>query len=65
MKGKFIADQPTTNRGNLLSSRTKAASMTSLLAGGTPSKAIDETYLALSPRDTAQHILNQLPEFSL
>lgn len=45
--------------------RYKAASMTSLLAGGTPSKAIDETYLALSPRDTAQHILDQLPEFPL
>lgn len=45
--------------------RYKAASMTSLLAGGTPTKAIDETYLALSPRDTAQHILNQLPEFPL
>lgn len=45
--------------------RYKAASMTSLLAGGTPSKAIDETYLALFPRDTAQHILNQLPEFPL
>jgi hypothetical protein len=45
--------------------RYKAASMTSLLAGGTPSKAIDETYRALSPRDTAQLILNQLPDFPL
>jgi len=45
--------------------RYKAASMTSLLAGGTPTKAIDETYLALSPRDTAQRILDQLPEFPL
>lgn len=33
--------------------RYKAASMASLLAGGTPARAIDETYLALSPRDTA------------
>jgi hypothetical protein len=45
--------------------RYKAASMTSLLSGGTPTKAIDETYLALSPRVTAQHILDQLPEFPL
>lgn len=45
--------------------RYKAASMTSLLAGGTPSKAIDETYLALSPRDTAQRILDELPTFPL
>jgi hypothetical protein len=45
--------------------RYSAASMTSLLAGGTPSKAIDETYLALSPRDTAQHILDELPNFPL
>lgn len=45
--------------------RYKAASMTSLLAGGIPSKAIDETYLALSPRDTAQRIIDQLPGFPL
>lgn len=45
--------------------RYKAASMTSLLAGGTPTKAIDETYQALSPRDTAQLIIDQLPSFPL
>jgi hypothetical protein len=45
--------------------RYKAASMTSLLAGGTPSKAIDETYLTVSPRDTAQRIIDQLPSFPL
>jgi hypothetical protein len=45
--------------------RYKAASMTSLLAGGTPSKAIDVTYQALSPRDTAQLILDELPSYPL
>lgn len=45
--------------------RYNAASMTSLLAGGTPSKAIDKTYLAVSPRDTAQLILDELPTFPL
>ena len=45
--------------------RYKAASMTSLLAGGTPRKAIDQTYLAVSPRDTAQLILDELPSFPL
>jgi hypothetical protein len=45
--------------------RYRAASMTSLLAGGTPSKAIDLTYQALSPRDTAQLILDELPGFPL
>lgn len=45
--------------------RYRAASMTSLLAGGTPSKAIDMTYRALSPRDTAQLILDELPGFPL
>lgn len=45
--------------------RYKAASMTSLLAGGTPSKAIDVTYKSLSPRDTAQLILDELPTFPI
>lgn len=45
--------------------RYKAASMMSLLAGGTQTRAIDETYLALSPRETAQHIIDQLPSFPL
>jgi hypothetical protein len=39
--------------------------MVSLLAGGTPSRAIDELYNAVSPRDTAQTILDSLPEFPL
>ncbi|RWC46086.1 MAG: restriction endonuclease [Mesorhizobium sp.] len=45
--------------------RYRAASMTSLLAGGTPTKAIDLTYQAVSPRDTAQLILDELPSFPL
>ena len=45
--------------------RYKAASMTSLLAGGTPTKAIDHVYKALNPRDTAQTILDTLPTYPL
>lgn len=45
--------------------RYKAASMTSLLAGGIPAKAIDDTYLAISLRETAQRILDELPSFPL
>lgn len=45
--------------------RYKAASMTSLLAGGVPSKAVDFLYKALSPRDTAQMILDELPTYPL
>lgn len=45
--------------------RYSAASMTSLLAGGTPTKAIDDTYCALSPRDAAQRILDELPAYPL
>jgi len=45
--------------------RYRAASMTSLLAGGTPNKAIDETYLSVTPSETAQWVLNQLPGFAL
>lgn len=45
--------------------RYKAASMTSLLAGGVPTKAIDNLYQALSPRDTAQMILDELPSYPL
>lgn len=45
--------------------RYKAASMTSLLAGGVPSKAVDQLYLALSPRETAQMILDELPSYPL
>jgi hypothetical protein len=45
--------------------RYKAASMTSLLAGGTPAKAIDVLYKATGPRDTAQMVLDSLPTFPL
>ncbi len=45
--------------------RYRAASMTSLLAGGTPMKAIDDTHRALSPRDVAQRILDELPTYPL
>ena len=45
--------------------RYKAASITSLLSGGTPVKAIDTTYLARSPIETAQLILDELPTFPL
>jgi hypothetical protein len=45
--------------------RYKAASMTSLLAGGSPNRAIDVLYKALSPRDTAQMVLDSLPTYSL
>lgn len=45
--------------------RYKAASMTSLLAGGIPSKAVDQLYLALNPKDTAQMILDELPTYPL
>jgi hypothetical protein len=45
--------------------RYKAAAMTSLLAGGTPSKAIDVVYPALRPQETAQMVLNSLPGYPL
>lgn len=61
---KFYAHLETFANADVVG-RYKAASMTSLLAGGTPSKAIDETYQALSPRDTAQRILDDLPSFPL
>lgn len=41
----------------------KAASLISLIRGGTPTKAVDSLYLALAPRDSAQTILNDLPLF--
>jgi hypothetical protein len=41
----------------------KAASLISLMRGGTPSKAVDVLYLALRPRDSAQNILDDLPLF--
>lgn len=42
-----------------------AASLISLMRGGNVEKAVDETYLALSPLDTAQHILNSITGFPL
>ena len=61
---KFHAHLETFEGANVVG-RYNAASMTSLLAGGTPSKAIDETYLATFPKNTAQHILDQLPDVPL
>ena len=43
----------------------KAASLISLMRGGTPSKAVDSLYLALRPRDSAQAILDDLPLFPI
>lgn len=61
---RFIAHLETT-RGSDVIGRYKAASMTSLLAGGTPSKAVDELYVAVSPRETAQKVLDELPTYPL
>lgn len=41
----------------------RAASLISLIRGGTPTKAVDVLYLALSPKESAQSILNDLPLF--
>lgn len=54
-----------TFKGADIVGRYKAASMTSLLAGGVPSKAVDNLYKAVSPRDTAQMILDELPSYPL
>lgn len=43
----------------------RAASLISLIRGGTPSKAVDALYLALRPRDSAQAILDDLPLFPI
>ncbi|KAF0675907.1 Cfr10I/Bse634I family restriction endonuclease [Profundibacterium mesophilum] len=45
--------------------RYSAASMTSLLTGGTPTRAIDETYQALKPLETSQRVLDDLPTYVL
>lgn len=45
--------------------RYRAASMTSLLAGGVPTRAVDHLYQAISPRNTAQMILDELPTYPL
>lgn len=54
-----------TFEGAAVENRYRAASMTALMMGGAPSRAIDVTYRALSPRDTAQLILDELPSFPL
>ncbi len=41
----------------------RAASLISLIRGGTPTKAVDALYLALRPRDSAQSVLDDLPLF--
>ena len=43
----------------------KAASLISLIRGGSPTRAIDELYLAERPRDSGQNILESLPLFPL
>ena len=43
----------------------KAASLISLMRGGNVEKAVDETYHAVSPLETAQHILNSVTGFPL
>jgi hypothetical protein len=45
--------------------RYNAAALTSLLRGGQPSRAVDFVYHAVSPRETAQTVLNDLPYFPL
>jgi hypothetical protein len=45
--------------------RYKAASMTSLLAGGVPTKAVDRLYKTTTPRETAQMILDELPTYPI
>jgi hypothetical protein len=43
----------------------RAASLISLIRGGTPVRAVDSLYLAQRPRDTAQSILDDFPLFHL
>lgn len=45
--------------------RYNAASLISLMRGGEPEKAINSTYRAVGPKDTAQVILDDLPLFPL
>jgi Cfr10I/Bse634I restriction endonuclease len=54
-----------TFEGAAVENRYKAASLTALMLGGAPTRAIDVTYRAISPRDTAQLILDELPSFPL
>ncbi len=43
----------------------RAASLVSLLRGGTPSRAVDSLHHAVAPVSAAQNILNELPSFPL
>lgn len=43
----------------------RAASLPSLLLGGTPQKAVDKLYRAVNPRATAQEVLDEMPLFPL
>lgn len=45
--------------------RYKAASLTALMLGGAPTRAIDGVYNALMPVPTAQSVLSELPTFPL
>lgn len=54
-----------TFEGAAVENRYKAASLTAIMLGGAPTRAIDVTYRAVSPRDTAQLIIDELPGFPL
>lgn len=43
----------------------KSALLTSLIRGGTTARAVDQLYLAQTPRATAQSILDDLPRFPI
>lgn len=43
----------------------KSGLLTSLIRGGMSQRAVDQTYLALAPRATAQSILDDLPRFPI
>lgn len=51
--------------GANVQARYKAASLTALMLGGAPSKAVDVVYNALKPMETAQLILAELPTYPL
>ena len=51
--------------GAAVENRYRAASLTALMMGGAPTRAIDVTYRAVAPRETAQLILDELPSFPL
>lgn len=45
--------------------RYRAASLISLIRGGTPGPAVDALYHALRPRDSAQSVINDFPLFPI